>query len=896
MTGFGTKVLARGLAACALLLVSISAAHPDAPAPARRAFVVGVQNYADPFIQQLRRSENDASGVAADLEQIGFDHKNITLAKGVRAKADFDKSFQAFLSTINEGDVVLFFFSGHGAGIESTHENYLLLGNLKSLHAYTRDQLLPGDRQHEDVIAVKMPSFEGPYETDEIGKNGVAVSDILSAIAAKRPKIAILILDACRSLANPSKDIREIKRGDYSGSRLLPAENLSADTFVLYSASFGEQAVESFVDSPDKRANSLFTEVLRSELQRPGQTLAELGERVRLMVRAFASTAGYQQEPEYFTNLGASADFALVDSVGAERFPLSEKQCEGAQADWEQISQRPEREALERHRRRFPNCPTAELARRELVVLLNSSHAQATSRATNRPIDKCDQLAGWGPDPERPADSPGVALDDIKVDEAIAACKASIKLNPREPRFVFNLGRAEQAAANAMQPDDPQRAIHLANARAAFDDAQKAGSVAALFSLATLFDYSDAPLEDQEGASVMLKKAASQGFAPAMYELGLRYMNGSFGEERDDSQGFEWIAKAADSGLVDAMVEAGQDLWSSRGVDGSNPRRAIGLLQQAAEAGSTTAKRDLGLHYYYGKIVYDDKGQTSANSLLQDKSQALLWFGRAATDGDPVAEFNLAFMMDRGEGLPSPQPEIAERYYRLSAHGGDEDAELELAERLISGRVLSKPENGEDEALDLLNRALSQGSAEAALDLARVYRDGLLDVSKAPTKAMQFAYRAIKLSTLTDPTTPDGNPFYEIGAGILLAEMAVGGQAVDVNDRPLLTPDEVARLQQFYGEVDPDTHKVKIRRLDIPLDCGGYKIYRSLWVWDWGRAESPTEPQFRALERETECYNNDILRRTLSATYQTAKKEKVAFADLIEQQILAAKAAQNQKH
>jgi hypothetical protein len=64
-------------------------------------------------------------------------------------------------------------------------------------------------------------------------------------------------------------------------------------------------------------------------------------------------------------------------------------------------------------------------------------------------------------------------------------------------------------------------------------------------------------------------------------------------------------------------------------------------------------------------------------------------------------------------------------------------------------------------------------------------------------------------------------------------------------------------------------------------------------VWDWGRAEAPTEPQFRSLERETGCYDNDVLRRTLSASFDAARKAKVPFADLINQQILAAQAQTN---
>jgi hypothetical protein len=155
---------------------------------------------------------------------------------------------------------------------------------------------------------------------------------------------------------------------------------------------------------------------------------------------------------------------------------------------------------------------------------------------------------------------------------------------------------------------------------------------------------------------------------------------------------------------------------------------------------------------------------------------------------------------------------------------------------------------------------------------------------------MQYAYQAIKLSVEADPTTQDGDPFYEIQAGILLAEMAVNGQANDVNDHPLLTQDEIDRLQRFYGKVDDLTRKVRVRRLDVKLNCSGVATWlKPVWVWDWGRSESPTEPQFRSLERQTGCHDNEVLRRTLIASFELARKDKVAFADLIMQQITAAK-------
>ena len=84
---------------------------------------------------------------------------------------------------------------------------------------------------------------------------------------------------------------------------------------------------------------------------------------------------------------------------------------------------------------------------------------------------------------------------------------------------------------------------------------------------------------------------------------------------------------------------------------------------------------------------------------------------------------------------------------------------------------------------------------------------------------MKLAYKAIELAVLTDPTTDEGNPFHEIAAAHLLVEMAKSGEAVDAVGRPLLTQDEVARLEHYYGTVDPVTKQVDIRRLNVPITC-----------------------------------------------------------------------------
>src|SRR6476661_4941623 len=93
---------------------STSLAQAEAQSQTRRAFVVGVQRYSDGNIQQLRLSTNDAKDLAGDLEQVGFEKKNIKVVTDPRSKEAFNREFSAFLKTVQAGDTVLFFFAGHG--------------------------------------------------------------------------------------------------------------------------------------------------------------------------------------------------------------------------------------------------------------------------------------------------------------------------------------------------------------------------------------------------------------------------------------------------------------------------------------------------------------------------------------------------------------------------------------------------------------------------------------------------------------------------------------------------------------------------------------------------------------------------------------------------------------
>ncbi len=874
-------------------MLALALSQPS-EAQTRRAFLVGMERYADGNIQRLSRSISDARDLAADLEQVGFDKKNIKVVADLKSKKDFQKEFDAFLKTVQEGDVVLFFYSGHGFGVELDRKNYILFGDLRSPVAFTRAHLPDEERRNADVIRLRVPSFMEAYQSDEITKSGLSEQEIQQQIAARKPRAAILVLDACRSLlvGDPGTNAQRLRRGPDSGSRLIAGVEPPPGFVVLYSASFGETAVESF-GAWDKRRNSLFTEVLRTELLRPGQTLPQLAARTRLMVRSIADSQGAQQEPDFVQNLKGADDFYFVEPIGAERFTYRQAACEGAKADWEQIARQRRRDFFERHRRRFDGCETAELARRALVNLADTATdaAPAPVAAADRRIDECDRLAAAEHDRARPPEVPGVPLERVEAEEAIAACTKAVEANPRIIRFLFNLGRAHYKRGADPSLDEAQRLTHFRRARLTFEDAQKRGYLAALNNLAILYDAGDGVDVDEKRADDLWKSAAQQGHPLAMYNLAIRYQTGKGSIQRDHAQAYEWFVKAAESGFVPAMVETGAALASGLGVPSINPRRAVEWFERAAAAGSNQARVRLGRLYANGRTVYRGNA-VSPDTIDPDPSLALIWYGRAAEAGDSAAQHQLASIMEGGQGLPNRQPEIGERYWRLAAYGGVLEAEVELAEKLRTGAMLVKPENGAQEAIDLLKRAMSLGATRAALELARIYRTGEFGQVKNPVEAMRLAYHAIKLATEADPTTADGDPFYEIAAGHLLAEMAKGGEAVDpASGRPLLSKDETDRLEYFYGQVDPASGQVKARRLRAPLDCTGYTRTVTVWVWDWGRKESPTEQQLRRAERENYCYNNQALRETLVASFELSKKNKIPFADLIEQQIKTAKAS-----
>lgn len=194
----------------------------------RQALIIGNQNYETAVLQN---PINDAGAIASRLSTLGFTVTTVLDAKLPQISTAVD----SFTRSLNENDVALFYYSGHGFQLEG--DNYLI----------------PVDFNARSESDAKYAAY--------------SVSRILDKMSSKRTRLNVLILDSCRD--NPFLATRS-SRGGWA------AMNTTAGTLIAFATAPGSTAS----DNPADR-NGLFTKHLLNELQRPRVGLQELFDRVR---------------------------------------------------------------------------------------------------------------------------------------------------------------------------------------------------------------------------------------------------------------------------------------------------------------------------------------------------------------------------------------------------------------------------------------------------------------------------------------------------------------------------------------------------------------------------------------------------------------------------------------
>ena len=248
---------------CAIIFLALTVFSqtlaPRAWAEARHALVIGNNAYEQ--VQPLQKAVNDAKAIDATLSQMGF---NVITATDV-GRRDMNRAIQSFVSGIEPGDIAMLFYAGHG--IEIGGQNFLL----------------PTDIPHA-----------GPGQEGFVQGEAIALNTILDQITARKARLNVVILDACRDNPFESKNGRSL-----GATRGLAQINAPTGTFVMYSADAGEAALDR-LSGNDPDPNSVFTRTLIPLMKTPGMDLVRIARETRRKVRTLAQTSRHQQTPAYY--------------------------------------------------------------------------------------------------------------------------------------------------------------------------------------------------------------------------------------------------------------------------------------------------------------------------------------------------------------------------------------------------------------------------------------------------------------------------------------------------------------------------------------------------------------------------------------------------------------------
>lgn len=236
----------------------LAGAASRAEAETRAALVIGNNAYSR--LPRLANAVSDSTSIADELRKLSFD-----VAELRDAGADqIASSLRRFLQTIANGGVGIFYFAGHGLQLQGL--NFLVPVDYSIGKAISTDGLIP-------------------------------VSGLLDAIDAAKPKLVVIILDACRDDPFPA-GAPVATRGLSEVARPVPAGAL-----VIYAASSNQTALDGVPG--ESSGHGVFTGSLLETMRQSGLEIRDVAHRVRYAVMQKARTAGYRQIPAIYENLTA---------------------------------------------------------------------------------------------------------------------------------------------------------------------------------------------------------------------------------------------------------------------------------------------------------------------------------------------------------------------------------------------------------------------------------------------------------------------------------------------------------------------------------------------------------------------------------------------------------------
>jgi TPR repeat protein len=233
-----------------------------------------------------------------------------------------------------------------------------------------------------------------------------------------------------------------------------------------------------------------------------------------------------------------------------------------------------------------------------------------------------------------------------------------------------------------------------------------------------------------------LVKQARGGDPNAAFALGQIYLKGNAGLARNPATAYEWLRRAADGGVEDAVTLIAESIPAAAVGDA---RAALPIFERAAAAGCRNAQRVMGQWLLTGAC--GDKDPVRARLLIK----------MAAEAGDVGSQVRLACMYRAGDG-GEIDAEQARYWFEQSARAGSLAAQHALAEDCWK--------RGDPAAIDWLAELAQRGDVQAC----HRYGVMLLSLNRTPEAVRWLEKAAVR-----------GQPEAQLAYGRLFA--APGGRA-----------------------------------------------------------------------------------------------------------------------
>ena len=257
------------------------------------------------------------------------------------------------------------------------------------------------------------------------------------------------------------------------------------------------------------------------------------------------------------------------------------------------------------------------------------------------------------------------------------------------------VGLASPSRADTAAGLSQFQAGRFAEAVQSWHEAAQAGDGRAALYLGALNDTGVGLAQDYGQALDWYKQAAAAGNVVGMFDTAVMYDAGR-GVAADPGMAAQWYARAAARGYGRAEYNLAMLRETGAGVP-ADRNEAVRLYRAAAGHGVDAARMKLrGLGEPYAGEVRrppDPAGSADQSGMaaFQRAQQALLsrdpaaardaaaLFRQAALQGNPLAQYDLAYCYEHGIGLPADKSE-AIRWYRASAAQAPNGAMREIAE------------------------------------------------------------------------------------------------------------------------------------------------------------------------------------------------------------------------